>query len=204
MNSDDEELEQPDQLIAAKAPSQVSKCTTRKKKKKKKRKKDIDEIYTADEVEEIDRSLFTKLEKEKNARFNWRKIMTMIQLVKALSTREDHLKREVDAEEEKQEKISCWEFRWLNRYVQPPNKYYMTIWTLIALTVNTLSIFLVYYECAFRLKVFDEFGPVSQTFEVILVVEIIVFFFKAYPEKDGSEGFLYPVLTLPKKCCRKK
>ena len=34
----------------------------------------------------------------------------------------------------------------------------MTIWTALALTVNTLSIFLVYYECAFRLNVFDDFG----------------------------------------------
>ena len=64
-------------MAVGKAPSKVSKCTKRKKKKKKK-KRDIDAIYSAEEVEEIDRSLFTKLEKEKTARFNWRKIMTMI------------------------------------------------------------------------------------------------------------------------------
>ena len=37
-----------------------------------------DQTYTVEEVEAIDQPLFEKLQTEKQARFNWRRIMTMI------------------------------------------------------------------------------------------------------------------------------
>ena len=51
-----------------------------------KKRRKMENVYTVDEVEDIDQTLFKTLEKEKKARFNWRKVMTMIQLVKALSS----------------------------------------------------------------------------------------------------------------------
>ena len=47
-------------------------------------------------VEEIDQYLFKRLEIEKKARFNWRKVNLMINLVRALSVREsDNLKNKM-------------------------------------------------------------------------------------------------------------
>ena len=60
------------------------------------------------------------------------------------------MKKTKPADEE--ESKSCWNFNWMNKYVVPPDNRFMTIWTAIALTVNTLSIFIVYYEAAFRLR----------------------------------------------------
>lgn len=48
------------------------------KKKKKKTTDSSEEEYTAAEIEQIDQSLFNRLETEKKARYNWRKILTMI------------------------------------------------------------------------------------------------------------------------------
>ena len=55
-------------------------------KKSCKKKSEVDDKYPVEEIEDIDTILFDTLEKEKKARFNWRKIMTMIQLLKALSS----------------------------------------------------------------------------------------------------------------------
>ena len=86
----------------------TKKCT---KSKKRKKKIPVEDSYPVEEVEEIDKSLFTKLEKEKNARLNWRRLMTMIQLVKALSNREDKFKKEsgiLNDSDDEDEKVSCW------------------------------------------------------------------------------------------------
>ena len=57
----------------------------------------------------------------------------------------------------------------------------MMIQTLIALSVNAISIFTVYYDCAFRLKSKHTFEALPFVFEIILIIEMILFFFKAYP-----------------------
>ena len=113
--------------------------------------------YTAEEVEELDQIVFERIEKEKKARSNWRRLLTQIQIVKALSTREsgtlaNRLSEALDFADEEEVKDSCWNLNWLDRYVQEPEKYFMVIWNLTAITVNTISIFIVYYECAFRMK----------------------------------------------------
>ena len=58
----------------------------------------------------------------------------------------------MDFAEEEEPKDSFWNLNWLDRYVQEPTKYFMVIWNLTAITVNTISIFIVYYECAFRMQ----------------------------------------------------
>ena len=47
-----------------------------------------DTDYSVEEVEMIDQHLFKRLEEEKKARYNWRKVMTMVQLVNGLSKME--------------------------------------------------------------------------------------------------------------------
>lgn len=87
-------------------------------------KKRADEFkYTHEQVEQIDKSLFTRLEIEKKARFNWRKVMTMIQLVKVLSKREaDELKKKKDHDRDGEDHDSkktdkfC-DFKFLDRYL---------------------------------------------------------------------------------------
>lgn len=76
--------------------------------------------------------------------------MTMIQLVKALSSGEDLKKTKNDNDDDS--KMSFWDFHWATKYVMTPDSRIMSIWTAIALSVNTISIFLVYYEAAFRLS----------------------------------------------------
>ena len=70
----------------------------------------------------------------------------------------------------------------------------MTIWTALALTVNAVSIFFVYYECAFRMFAFTSFSAQQFIFEIILIIEVMVFFFKAYPAKETCRGWLFPVV----------
>ncbi len=53
--------------------------------RKKKVPKKLDTEYSVEEVEEIDQYLFDRLQKEKIARWNWRRVMTMISIVKHLS-----------------------------------------------------------------------------------------------------------------------
>ena len=100
--------------------------------------------------------------------------------MKALSTTE--VKKEGGAGgEDDEKKTTCWDFKWADRYVQSPSMVWMAIWTAVALTVNTISIFVVFYECAFRMRGLSEPGAFNTVFEIILLVEIILIFFKSYP-----------------------
>ena len=71
------------------------------------------------------------------------------------------------------------------------------------MSVNAISIFTVYYDCAFRLKSKDSFESIPFVFEVILIIEMILFFFKAYPAKDSHRGYLFNIFKM---CgfCREK
>ena len=54
---------------------------------------------------------------------------------------------------------------------------------------------MVFYECAFRLKGLpEEPGTFNTVFEVILLAEIILIFFKTYPGDTSHEGWLFSVL----------
>ena len=57
----------------------------------------------------------------------------------------------------------------------------MVIWTAVALAVNTYSIFIVFYECAFRMNAKTEEATYEKVIEVILCLEVILIFFKSYP-----------------------
>ena len=70
----------------------------------------------------------------------------------------------------------------------------MSLWTLFALSINTISIFVVYYECAFRMRAFDKFSAFSVIIELVLVLELIIFFFKAYPAKEPHKGWIFALI----------
>lgn len=159
-----------------------------------------DKFYTPEQIDLIDEELFIRLSTEKKARANWRKLMTMIQLVKALSSGED-LKKAKNQNDDELAK-SCWDFHWANKYVMTPDNKFMTIWTAIALSVNTISIFLVYYEAAFRLS-FIQQSVVITVFEICMTLEIFALFIKAYPSKDSDRGWVFSVFGKCG-CCKDK
>ena len=88
-----------------------------------------------------------------------------------------------------------------------PDKLYIIIWNFIALSMNTVSIFIVFYECAYRLTAVDEASIGTTIIEFVLLVEIIMFFFKAIPNTSSQRGWLcslFGACGLCKKCCVKK
>ena len=66
----------------------------------------------------------------------------------------------------------------------------MVIWNLIAIAVNTVSIFIVYYECAFHMRTVMFSGAFVTLIELILAVEVIIIFFKAFPERESPRGYM--------------
>ena len=134
--------------------------------------------------------------------------MTMIQLVKALSPRESEAMKnkrdEGDVDEEKQ-KVSWTEFKWADKYVKTPDNRWMTYWNILAIAVNTVSIFTVYYDASFHLHGYTDYSMLSYVFEVILLLEICIFFFKAYPMKNNSHrGFMFTILGWCGLCKKKE
>ena len=91
--------------------------------------------------------------------------------------------------------------------MQTPDKLLIFLWTFFAISINTVSIFIVFYECAFRLTAFEESNSIVLATEFILFIDIFSYFFKAFPKKDSPRGFLCSLLGmcgLCKKTCRKK
>ena len=80
----------------------------------------------------------------------------------------------------------------------------MMFWTLVALSMNTVSIFIVYYECAFRLRAIEEEQSWIYAIEVILLLELLLFFFKAYPNRESERGWICSILGLCGVCKAKK
>ena len=70
----------------------------------------------------------------------------------------------------------------------------MVIWNLTAITVNTISIFIVYYECAFQMKSAIVQGAVNYLIELILAAEVILIFFKAFPDRESPRGYICSLL----------
>lgn len=145
------------------------------------------------------------MDKEERARYNWRKVMTMLQLVKAVCKMERDEMQNImkDLDDEDETKVSCFQLKWVDKYVQPPNQLVMTAWTLLALTVNSISIFFVYYECAFRLRAFKSFSSLQMIFDVVLTLEMVIHFFKAYSSKESYRGWIHPVFKFMGTCKEK-
>lgn len=168
------------------------------------------EIYTGDDVDEIDQVLFDRLQKEKNARANWRRLHMQIMIVKALSVREsEEMKNHHIAveDEEEEEQVSLWGFQWMDRYVQKPDNIIMILLALLDLSFNIVYIFLVVYDSAFRLTTMKERSAFVLFIEFGLVAQMILVFFKAFPEKESPRGFICTLLWccgLCKKRCKKK
>ena len=80
-----------------------------------------------------------------------------------------------------------------------PNNPIVLIWTLGALSVNTASIFIVYYEAAFRLKAVENISSGMVVLEVIMMLEVLFFFFKAYPAKESHRGWIFSICPCKKK-----
>jgi len=130
--------------------------------------------------------------------------MTMISIVKHLSEREskEFLQSRLDKDAQKEEKMpSCWTFQWADKYLKPPDSKIMTLWTLLALSMNTGSIFIVYYEAAFQLTAWEREASWILVIEFILLLEIIIFFFKAYPAKEDHRGWWFSVVGICG-CCK--
>lgn len=103
--------------------------------------------------------------------------------------------------------MSCWELRWLNRYVQTPDKPVIIVWTFIALSLNIIYVFMVFFECAFRMTAIEERRSIDYVMVIGLVIEIIMIFFVAYPETDSPRGLICILLSFCGVCktrCRKK
>ena len=131
--------------------------------------------------------------------------------MKALSARESEemRSRSKDAlnDEEEVEHVSCWKLIWLNKYVQSPNKLFMILWNFLALSMNTVSIFIVFYEFAYHLTARENDSNIVLFIEFVLFFDIIAYFFKALPSKDSPRGFICSLLGmcgLCKKKCRFK
>lgn len=122
--------------------------------------------------------------------------MTMISIVKHLSPDggKDLLMERQEGSENDEKQSSFWEFTWADRYVKSPDSRTMTLWTALALSINTMSIFIVYYEAAFRLVAWEKESPWVYALEFVLLFEIIIFFFKAYPAEENHRGWLLSVL----------
>lgn len=97
-------------------------------------------------------------------------------------------------DEETEEKGSCWELKWLDRYTQEPTKLYVVIWNFVALSMNLISIFIVFYECAFRLSAVEYASGIVMCIEFVLLFEIISIFFKAIPNTSSPRGCLCSLL----------
>ena len=94
----------------------------------------------------------------------------------------------------------------MDRYVQTPDKLFIIIWAFIALSFNITYVFMVLYECAFRLRAIEE--PRSIDFVIIfgLFFEMLMIFFQAYPEEESPRGALCSLLSFCGLCktrCRK-
>lgn len=91
------------------------------------------------------------MQSEKEARKRWRKLLTMIGMVQALSpsSKDDMMTPSADLKEDGEK--SCWELLWLDKYVKTPDALYMTVWTMISLIINLISILLVFYQSSFLL-----------------------------------------------------
>ena len=73
--------------------------------------------------------------------------------------------------------------------------------------MNTISIFIVFYEDAFRLTAIENSGAFELVIEFVLFFEMIIFFFKAFPKNEEPRGFICSILGacgLCKKSCLKK
>ena len=62
--------------------------------------------------------------------------------------------------------------------------------------MNTGSIFIVYYEAAFQLTAWEREASWILVIEFILLLEIIIFFFKAYPAKEDHRGWWFSVVGI--------
>ena len=95
----------------------------------------------------------------------------------------------------------------MDRYVQKPDNIIMILLALLDLSFNIVYIFLVVYDSAFRLTTMKERSAFVLFIEFGLVAQMILVFFKAFPEKESPRGFICTLLWccgLCKKRCKKK
>mmetsp|Transcript_1164 Transcript_1164/g.1537 ORF Transcript_1164/g.1537 Transcript_1164/m.1537 type:complete len:95 (-) Transcript_1164:109-393(-) len=82
----------------------------------------------------------------------------------------------------------------MDRYMVKPDKLAMVAWTFISIGINTASIFIVYYECAFHLRAVKETSISIMAIEFILAADIILQFFKAFPGRESNRGWICTLL----------
>lgn len=70
--------------------------------------------------------------------------------------------------------------------------------------MNTVSIFVVYFESAFRLQAFRDSFSILTIFEVIMLFDILLTFFKTRRTIDGHRGVICSILGICKLCREKR
>ena len=81
----------------------------------------------------------------------------------------------------------------MNKYVLPPDKPYMIVWNLVALISNLFALLIVSYEEGFVRELEYENKSLPHylfIMEIIICIDILVTFIKAYPFNEKSSGYL--------------
>ena len=130
-------------------------------------------------------------------------MLIMISMVRALSKNNQlqslRNRNVIDDDEENQS--SFWSFEWVNKYVLLPYKYYMLIWNFFVLTFNLITLLFVSYEEGFRLVTVGDGEPTFLFWmDIIICIDIILTFFKAYPPQLKAVGFWLIVFRKIKIC----
>ena len=80
----------------------------------------------------------------------------------------------------------------------------IAIWNAVSVVANSVSIFSVYYEAAFRLNSFETEQAFAMIFECVLVMDIMLTFFKAYDSRESHRGWIFSLLNVCGICKEKK
>ena len=92
----------------------------------------------------------------------------------------------------------------MNKYVLPPDKPYMIVWNLVALISNLFALLIVSYEEGFVREAEYENKSLPQylfIMEIIICIDILVTFIKAYPSNERASGYLL-VFAQKLSCCK--
>ena len=126
-------------------------------------------------------------------------MLTLLAMFRAFSKKEaDDLRNRAAGEnEEDSEALSKVNrsYNWFNKYVMLPDRPYMILWNLIALNTNLITLLIVSYEEGFCRELRDEtLAQYLFMMEIVICIDILVTFFKAYPTSEKASGFWIELL----------
>ena len=78
----------------------------------------------------------------------------------------------------------------MNKLVVRPDKPYMILWNLIALITNLITLLIVSYEEGFCRELhYQNLPKYLFMMEIVICIDILVTFIKAYPANERGSGF---------------